>query len=212
MAVRSMALPPSQIQPIRSLVCGVAQKIVFVDETQNGVDDGLLWNLSRKLGEQHLVEHSGCRHDSKKSLVRSPLPADTQRFGDGTESAVIADNSLAYADIWNGNTVLATGTGLSSSGVLRSIPKWHGSRKFPSFTKYGKTKSLIGSIYHHRNMKKFATTCAVTTNGIRGLWKKTTDLSPRHPSCRIWCGALTHRKVNGESGGEIASSGDISCC
>jgi prepilin-type N-terminal cleavage/methylation domain-containing protein/prepilin-type processing-associated H-X9-DG protein len=85
---------------IQSSSAGVSQKIVFVDEAQNGVDDGCFGIHPESSNDNTWWNIPGCRHDGKK--------ASTFTFADGHAevwrwhgSAVIADNSLDYSDIWN---------------------------------------------------------------------------------------------------------------
>ena len=93
----------AKFNQIQTASAGVAQKIVFVDETQNGVDDGCFGIYPESSGNHTWWNVPSCRHDGKRAC--------TFTFADGHAevwrwhgSAVIADNSLAYSDIWNGNT------------------------------------------------------------------------------------------------------------
>jgi prepilin-type N-terminal cleavage/methylation domain-containing protein/prepilin-type processing-associated H-X9-DG protein len=107
----------SQIQLSSS---GVAQKIVFVDEAQNGVDDGCFGIHPQSSGNNGWWNIPGCRHDGKRAC--------TFAFADGhTEvwrwhgSAIIADNSLSYSDIWNDDATADPATGPGSSDDLPRV-------------------------------------------------------------------------------------------
>lgn len=106
----------SQIQPGSA---GVAQKIVFVDEAQNNVDDGCFGIYPKSSGNNTWWEIPSSRHDGKRAC--------TFTFADGHAevwrwhgSAVIADNSLSYSDIWNHN---ATADPATSPGSSDDLPR-----------------------------------------------------------------------------------------
>jgi prepilin-type processing-associated H-X9-DG protein len=110
----------AKFNQIQTSSAGVAQKIVFVDEAQNGVDDGCFAIYPLSLGNNSWWNIPGCRHDGKR--------ASTFSFADGHAetwrwhgSAVIADNSLAYGDIWNGTATADPGTGTGSSDDLARV-------------------------------------------------------------------------------------------
>jgi prepilin-type N-terminal cleavage/methylation domain-containing protein/prepilin-type processing-associated H-X9-DG protein len=109
----------AKFSQIQTSSAGVAQKIVFADEAQNGVDDGCFGIYPGSMGNNAWWNIPGCRHDGQRAC--------TFTFADGHAevwrwhgSAVIADNLLSYADIWNGDATAdpATGTG-SSDDVSR---------------------------------------------------------------------------------------------
>jgi len=107
----------SQIQASSS---GVAQKIVFVDEAQNNVDDGCFGIYPKSAGNNTWWEIPGCRHDSKRSCTFTFADghAEVWRWHGG---AVIADNSLAYTDIWNKYAFADPATGPGSSDDLPRV-------------------------------------------------------------------------------------------
>ena len=105
---------------IQTSSAGVAQKIVFVDEDQNGVDDGCFGIYPKSSGNSSWWNIPGCRHDGKKGC--------TFTFADGHAevwrwhgSAVIADNLLSYSDIWNVNATADPETGPGSSDDLPRV-------------------------------------------------------------------------------------------
>jgi prepilin-type processing-associated H-X9-DG protein len=107
----------SQIQ-VRS--AGVSQKIVFVDETQNGVDDGCFGIYPEGSGNRLWWNIPGCRHDGRRSC--------TFTFADGHAevwrwhgSALIADNSLSYSALWNGHAIADPQTGPGTSDDLPRV-------------------------------------------------------------------------------------------
>lgn len=107
----------SQIQPSSA---GTAQKIVFVDEAQNGVDDGCFGIYPKSPGNNIWWNIPGCRHDGKR--------AATFTFADGHAevwrwhgSAVMADNSLAYSQIWDAPAPADPETGPGSSDDLPRV-------------------------------------------------------------------------------------------
>jgi prepilin-type processing-associated H-X9-DG protein len=110
----------AKFNQIQTSSAGMAQKIVFVDEAQNNVDDGCFGIYPRSSGNNTWWEIPGCRHDGKRSCTFS--------FADGHAevwrwhgSAVIDDNSLAYSDIWNGNAMTDPETGPGSSDDLPRV-------------------------------------------------------------------------------------------
>jgi prepilin-type N-terminal cleavage/methylation domain-containing protein/prepilin-type processing-associated H-X9-DG protein len=105
---------------IQTSSAGVAQKIVFVDEAQNGVDDGCFGIYPKSSGNNSWWNLPGCRHDSKRVC--------TFTFADGHAevwrwhgTAVIADNSLSYDDIWNTSAPADPETGPGSSDDLPRV-------------------------------------------------------------------------------------------
>ena len=107
----------SQIQPSSA---GMAQKIVFVDEAQNGVDDGCFGIYPASAENNAWWNIAGCRHDGKKAC--------TFTFADGHAevwkwhgSAVIADNSLSYSEVWNVPAPADPETGPGSSDDLSRV-------------------------------------------------------------------------------------------
>ena len=110
----------AKFNQIQTSSAGVAQKIVFVDEAQNGVDDGCFGIYPASMQDNAWWNIPGCRHDGKRAC--------TFTFADGhTEawrwhgSAVIADNLLSYPDIWNDNTTVDPRTGPGSSDDLSRV-------------------------------------------------------------------------------------------
>jgi prepilin-type processing-associated H-X9-DG protein/prepilin-type N-terminal cleavage/methylation domain-containing protein len=110
----------AKFSQIQTSSAGVAQKIVFVDEAQNGVDDGCFAIYPASTGNDIWWNIPGCRHDGKRAC--------TFTFADGHVeawrwhgSAVMADNSLSYSDIWNGNTSTDPATGPGSSDDLARV-------------------------------------------------------------------------------------------
>jgi prepilin-type N-terminal cleavage/methylation domain-containing protein/prepilin-type processing-associated H-X9-DG protein len=110
----------AKFNQIQTSSAGVAQKIVFVDEAQNGVDDGCFGIYPQSMENNGWWNIPGCRHDGKR--------ASTFTFADGHAedwrwhgSAVVADNSLAYSTIWNGNTTADPETGAGSSDDLPRV-------------------------------------------------------------------------------------------
>jgi prepilin-type N-terminal cleavage/methylation domain-containing protein/prepilin-type processing-associated H-X9-DG protein len=110
----------AKFSQIQTSSAGVAQKIVFVDEAQNGVDDGCFAIYPAGPGNNAWWNVPGCRHDGKRAC--------TFTFADGHAevwrwhgSAVIADNQLSYSDIWNGNTTADPETGPGSSDDLSRV-------------------------------------------------------------------------------------------
>jgi prepilin-type N-terminal cleavage/methylation domain-containing protein/prepilin-type processing-associated H-X9-DG protein len=110
----------AKFNQIQARSAGVAQKIVFVDEAQNGVDDGCFGIYPTSSGKNTWWNIAGCRHDGKR--------AGTFTFADGHAevwrwhgSAVIADNSLSYSDIWNNNATADPATGPGSSDDLPRV-------------------------------------------------------------------------------------------
>jgi len=105
---------------IQSSSAGVAQKIVFVDEAQNGVDDGCFGIYPESSGNNTWWNIAGCRHDGKRAGLFT--------FADGHAevwrwqgSAVIADNSLSYSAIWNAPAPADPATGPGSSNDLPRV-------------------------------------------------------------------------------------------
>lgn len=110
----------AKFSQIQTSSAGVAQKIVFVDESQNGVDDGCFGIYPASMEDNAWWNLPGCRHDGKRAC--------TFTFADGHAevwrwhgSAVIADNLLSYSDIWNGNTTADPKTGSGSSDDLPRV-------------------------------------------------------------------------------------------
>lgn len=110
----------AKFSQIQTRSAGVAQKIVFVDEAQNGVDDGCFATYPAGVDNNDWWNIPGCRHDGKRAC--------TFTFADGHAevwrwhgSAVIADNLLPYSDIWNGNTTTDPQTGPGSSDDLSRV-------------------------------------------------------------------------------------------
>jgi prepilin-type processing-associated H-X9-DG protein len=105
---------------IQTSSAGVAQKIVFVDEAENGVDDGCFGIYPQSMENNAWWNIPGCRHDGKR--------AATLTFADGHAevwrwhgSALIADNLLSYSDIWNGAATADPESGPGSSGDLPRV-------------------------------------------------------------------------------------------
>lgn len=110
----------AKFSQIQTSSAGVAQKIVFVDEAQNGVDDGSFGVYPQSTGNNTWWNIPGCRHDGKRACTFS--------FADGHAevwrwhgSAVIADNSLSYSDIWNNNATADPRTGPGNSDDLPRV-------------------------------------------------------------------------------------------
>jgi prepilin-type N-terminal cleavage/methylation domain-containing protein/prepilin-type processing-associated H-X9-DG protein len=110
----------AKFNQIQTSSAGVAQKIVFVDEAQNGVDDGCFGIFPESLGNNTWWNIPGCRHDGNRAC--------TFTFADGHAevwrwhgSAVIADNLLSYSDIWNGDATADPQTGPGSSDDLARV-------------------------------------------------------------------------------------------
>jgi prepilin-type N-terminal cleavage/methylation domain-containing protein/prepilin-type processing-associated H-X9-DG protein len=110
----------AKFNQIQTSSAGVAQKIVFVDEAQDGVDDGCFGIYSQSTGNRNWWNIPGCRHDGKR--------ASTFTFADGHAevwrwhgSAVIADNMLPYSAIWNGAATADPATGPNSSDDLARV-------------------------------------------------------------------------------------------
>ncbi len=109
----------AKFNQIQTRSAGVAQKIVLVDEAQNGVDDGCFGIHPPSSGNNAWWNVAGCRHDGKR--------AATFTFADGHAevwrwhgNAVIADNSLAYSVLWNGD---ATADPTTGSGRSDDLPR-----------------------------------------------------------------------------------------
>jgi prepilin-type processing-associated H-X9-DG protein len=105
---------------IQTRSAGVAQKIVFVDEAQNGVDDGCFGIYPASSGNHTWWNIPGCRHEGKRAC--------TFTFADGHAevwrwhgSAVIADNSLSYSAIFNNNAIADPETGPGNSDDLPRV-------------------------------------------------------------------------------------------
>jgi prepilin-type N-terminal cleavage/methylation domain-containing protein/prepilin-type processing-associated H-X9-DG protein len=110
----------AKFRQIQTSSAGVAQKIVFVDEAQNSVDDGCFAIYPASVENNTWWNIPGCRHDGKRAC--------TFTFADGHAevwrwhgSAVIADNLLPYSDIWNGITTADPETGPGSSDDLSRV-------------------------------------------------------------------------------------------
>lgn len=110
----------AKFSQIQTSSAGPAQKIVFVDEAQNGVDDGCFGINLESPANNAWWNIPGCRHDSKKAC--------TFTFADGHAevwiwhgSAVIADNSLDYSDLWNGDVTADPQSGPGSSDDLSRV-------------------------------------------------------------------------------------------
>ncbi len=110
----------AKFSQIQTSSAGVAQKIVFVDEPQNGVDDGCFGIYPESMGNGTWWNVPGCRHDGKRAC--------TFTFADGHAevwrwhgSAAIADNLLSYSDIWNGNADADPQTGPGSSDDVSRV-------------------------------------------------------------------------------------------
>ena len=99
---------------------GVSQKIVFVDEAQNGVDDGCFGIYPASSGNHAWWNLPGCRHDSKRAcpFTFADGHAEVWRWH-GT--ALIADNSLSYSALWNINPTADPATGPGSSDDLPRV-------------------------------------------------------------------------------------------
>ena len=76
----------AKFNQIQTSSAGVAQKIVFVDEAQNGVDDGCFGIYPVSMENKALVGPSQLPARRQKKPALSPLPTATQRFGDGAEA------------------------------------------------------------------------------------------------------------------------------
>jgi len=110
----------AKFNQIQSSSAGVAQKIVFVDEAQNNVDDGCFGIYPPSAENNTWWEIPGCRHDGKR--------ASTFSFADGHVelwrwhgNAVITDNSLSYSDVWNNNATADPLIGFGSSDDLPRV-------------------------------------------------------------------------------------------
>ena len=110
----------AKFSQIQASSAGVSQKIVFVDEAQNNVDDGCFGIYPKSAGNNTWWEIPGCRHDSKRSCTFTFADghAEVWRWHGG---AVIADNSLAYTDIWNKYAFADPATGNGSSDDLPRV-------------------------------------------------------------------------------------------
>ncbi|HTV39138.1 MAG TPA: prepilin-type N-terminal cleavage/methylation domain-containing protein [Candidatus Sulfotelmatobacter sp.] len=105
---------------IQTSSAGAAQKIVFVDEAQNGVDDGCFGIFPVSAENDTWWNIAGCRHNGKKAC--------TFTFADGHAevwrwhgTAVIADNSLSYSEVWNVPAPADPVTGPGSSDDLPRV-------------------------------------------------------------------------------------------
>ena len=110
----------AKFNQIQMSSAGVAQKIVFVDEAQNGVDDGCFGIFAQSVRKNAWWNIPGCRHDGKRAC--------TFTFADGHAevwrwhgSAVNADNSLPYSAIWNSAATADPETGPGSSDDLARV-------------------------------------------------------------------------------------------
>ena len=110
----------AKFSQIQASSAGVAQKIVLVDEAQNGVDDGCFGVYPASAGKNAWWNLPGCRHDGKRACPFT--------FADGHAevwrwhgSALIADNSLSYSDLWNINPTADPATGPGSSDDLPRV-------------------------------------------------------------------------------------------
>ncbi len=110
----------AKFSQIQASSAGVAQKIVFVDEAQNNVDDGCFGIYPKSAENNAWWNIPGCRHDGKRAC--------TFTFADGHAevwrwhgSAVIADNSLSYSEIWNVSAPADPTTGPGSSDDLHRV-------------------------------------------------------------------------------------------
>jgi prepilin-type N-terminal cleavage/methylation domain-containing protein/prepilin-type processing-associated H-X9-DG protein len=108
----------NQIQT--SCAGGVAQKIVFVDEAQDGIDDGVFGIYPQSMNNNNWWNVPGCRHDGKRAC--------TFTFADGHVevwrwhgSAILADNLLSFSQIWNGAATADPATGPGSSDDLARV-------------------------------------------------------------------------------------------
>jgi prepilin-type N-terminal cleavage/methylation domain-containing protein len=110
----------AKFSQIQASSAGVAQKIVFVDEAQNGVDDGCFGIYPESSANNTWWNVPGCRHDSKRActFTFADSHAEVWRWHG---SAVIAANSLAYSDIWNTPAPADPETGPGSSDDLRRV-------------------------------------------------------------------------------------------
>ena len=110
----------AKFSQIQASSAGVAQKIVFVDEAQNGVDDGCFGIYPVSSENNTWWNVPGCRHNGKR--------ASTFTFADGHAevwrwhgSAVIADNSLPHSELWNDPAPADPMTGSGSSDDLPRV-------------------------------------------------------------------------------------------
>jgi prepilin-type N-terminal cleavage/methylation domain-containing protein/prepilin-type processing-associated H-X9-DG protein len=110
----------ARFNQIQTSSTGVAQKIVFVDEAQNGVDDGCFGIYPQSMGDNAWWNIPGCRHDGTRAC--------TFTFADGHAevwrwhgSAVIADNLLSFSAIFNGAATADPQTGPGSSDDLSRV-------------------------------------------------------------------------------------------
>jgi prepilin-type N-terminal cleavage/methylation domain-containing protein/prepilin-type processing-associated H-X9-DG protein len=92
----------AKFNQIQTSSAGMAQKIVFVDEAQNGIDDGCFGIYPQSMGNNTWWNIPGCRHDGKRACAFT--------FADGHAevwrwhgTAVVDDNLLSYATLWNGH-------------------------------------------------------------------------------------------------------------
>jgi prepilin-type N-terminal cleavage/methylation domain-containing protein/prepilin-type processing-associated H-X9-DG protein len=110
----------AKFNQIQTSSAGVAQKIVFVDEAENCVDDGCFGIYPTRMANNTWWNLPGCRHDGKRAC--------TFTFADGHAevwrwhgSAIIADNLLSYSQLWNGDAIADPVTGPGSSDDLPRI-------------------------------------------------------------------------------------------
>ncbi len=110
----------TKFNQIQTSSAGVAQKIVFVDEAQNGVDDGCFGIYPQSMNNNNWWNVPGCRHDGKRAC--------TFTFADGHAevwrwhgSAVIADNLLSFSEIFNGAAAADPETGPGGSDDLPRV-------------------------------------------------------------------------------------------
>jgi len=110
----------AKFSQVQARSAGVSQKIVFIDEAQNGVDDGCFGIYPASSGKQTWWNIPGCRHDSKRAatFTFADSHAEVWRWHG---SAVMADNSLAYSDLWNGYAIADPPTGPGSSDDLPRV-------------------------------------------------------------------------------------------
>ena len=110
----------AKFSQIQTRSAGVAQKIVFVDEAPNNVDDGCFGIYPASSQNHAWWNLPGCRHDGQRAC--------TFTFADGHAelwrwhgSAVIADNSLSYTALWNGHATADPPAGPGSSDDLPRV-------------------------------------------------------------------------------------------
>lgn len=110
----------AKFSQIQTSSAGVAQKIVFVDEAQNGVDDGCFGIYPVSAQNNAWWNLPGCRHDGKRACTFTFADghAEVWRWHGG---AVIADNLLSYADIWNSNLTADPQTGSGRSDDVSRV-------------------------------------------------------------------------------------------